>query len=307
MSSTFNCNVDTSPMANQINRVSGSVGAVGSVVTAMQAAVVNAEMKAAQEVCDNVTYGFYMLTINQTSQKMVVLKNQVTTSMTVIQNYMKELNKIQCRMERDYNLISRQYLNIFRRLDDSLQNSIRNLDVALLDLMDTVKKEMGNRRLTNAVNVSTYSSEILPASQMVALTAIKQLSSNLLGELETYIKESQKLQVQIVNFTDPEPLADSKVIYFPVVISEVDSFVSEDSITEVALPSFPEVIKRNGLVVNTFEIQQKISENRWSSYNEEDKEIIKSHFLKLLTGMDKETSDIMQRLFESSPMMGLRR
>ena len=108
--------VDTTPMANRVDRMTTGVISVQSAVHVMEDEIVKSEQDAAKKISSNVTYGFYMLARNQFSQKEIVFNNEVTTNMTMIQNFMKDLHQIKSRMERDYNIISRQYLKLFSRI-----------------------------------------------------------------------------------------------------------------------------------------------------------------------------------------------
>ena len=62
---TFNYTVDTKPMAEEISSVSRHVNVTTGAVVAMQAAVIIAEEKAANHVCNNVNKGFYSLIRSQ--------------------------------------------------------------------------------------------------------------------------------------------------------------------------------------------------------------------------------------------------
>lgn len=55
----FNYTVDTKPMADEMRSVSRHVNATTGAVVAMQTAVIIAEEKAADHVCNNVNKGFY--------------------------------------------------------------------------------------------------------------------------------------------------------------------------------------------------------------------------------------------------------
>ena len=74
---TFNYTVDTKPMADEMRSVSRHVNATTDAVVAMQTAVIIAEEKAADHVCNNVNKGFYSLIRSQISQKMAKLQSEV--------------------------------------------------------------------------------------------------------------------------------------------------------------------------------------------------------------------------------------
>jgi hypothetical protein len=74
---TFKFTVDTKPMAEEIKSVSRHVNGTTGAVVAMQTAVVIAEERAAEHVCNNVNKGFYSLIRSQISQKMAKLQSDV--------------------------------------------------------------------------------------------------------------------------------------------------------------------------------------------------------------------------------------
>ena len=83
----LNFRVDTDPMAYKVSEINSSVLGVGTTVIELQKELINAEIEAAEKVSNNVTYGFYMLTRNQLTQKMVDLENKATNAYVLYQNY----------------------------------------------------------------------------------------------------------------------------------------------------------------------------------------------------------------------------
>lgn len=100
---TFNYTVDTHPMADEISSVSNHLKGTTVAVVAMQTAVVLAEKKAADHVCDNVNKGFYTLMRSQISQKIAKLQSEVDSHLMQLNQQKKQLSAIKSRMERDYN------------------------------------------------------------------------------------------------------------------------------------------------------------------------------------------------------------
>jgi len=72
----FNFTVDTNPMANSIDGVADHVDGTTTAVVAMQTAVVIAEQKGAEKICNNVNFGFYSLIRSQISQKIATHKSK---------------------------------------------------------------------------------------------------------------------------------------------------------------------------------------------------------------------------------------
>ena len=74
--STFNYHIDTQPLAEEMGNVSKNVNLTTGAVVAMQAAVIAAEERASDLVCDNVNRGFYSLIRSQISQKLAKYKSE---------------------------------------------------------------------------------------------------------------------------------------------------------------------------------------------------------------------------------------
>ena len=90
----LNFRVDTDPMAYKVSEINSSVLGVGTTVIELQKELINAEIEAAEKVSNNVTYGFYMLTRNQLTQKLVDFENKATNAYVLYQNYSKDLKQI---------------------------------------------------------------------------------------------------------------------------------------------------------------------------------------------------------------------
>ena len=69
MATLIPCNIDTTPMAAEMQSVSSHVQGTTAAVVTMQSAVIAAENHSANKVCSNVNRGFYTLMCSQISQK----------------------------------------------------------------------------------------------------------------------------------------------------------------------------------------------------------------------------------------------
>ena len=66
----FNFTVDTKPMADSIDGVAHHVDGTTAAVVAMQTAVVIAEQKGAEKICNNVNFGFILLSVHRFLKKL---------------------------------------------------------------------------------------------------------------------------------------------------------------------------------------------------------------------------------------------
>lgn len=294
--------VDTTPMANRVDRMTTGVISVQSAVHVMEEEIVKSEQDAAKKISSNVTYGFYMLARNQFSQKEIVFNNEVTTNMTMIQNFMKDLNQIKSRMERDYNVISRQYLKLFSRIDNSLRSSIKDLDDSLLSIVIDGREEMNARVLNGPGKVISYDGELLPITQLLAVGTIKKKCKSLLQRFKSVIDMNFRLRQQFKEcLEDRSTSGGIKTIFVPVVVIEHDSLVDQTSSLLLAkMPQFPSEIKKHGNDIHTAVLDASSVEDSWINTNTVHLNLVRQEFLNLLKTYDENRRNLMIRLFDQS-------
>ena len=124
----FNFTVDTEPMADSIDGVANHVDGTTAAVVAMQTAVIIAEEKGAERICNNVNYGFYSLIRSQISQKIATHKSKADAKIMELQQQTVSLAAIKSRMEKDYMMLASRYTKLFEGLNKSLRARIFELD-----------------------------------------------------------------------------------------------------------------------------------------------------------------------------------
>ncbi|GHT76494.1 hypothetical protein FACS189463_1690 [Bacteroidia bacterium] len=167
---TFNYTVDTNPMAQEISTVSNHIKGTTTAVVAMQTAVVLAEAKAADHVCNNVNKGFYTLIRSQISQKIAKLQSEVDSHLMQLNAQRKQLLGIKNRMERDYNMISSRYLKLFNGLNQNLKQRVFELDKPTIDFAVREVEKVSNR--------TKYLTATVPVSQLESLAASQKIIEN---------------------------------------------------------------------------------------------------------------------------------
>jgi GMP synthase PP-ATPase subunit len=142
--------VDTSPMARTVDSVNGHVNGVTVAVTAMEAAVIAAERKSSQTICENVDNGFYVLVKSQIGQKAVAAYSEMNSKLGILAQILKALDGIKNQMQADYNMICRRYHKLFQSLNNSLETRIRELDRPAMKIAET-RKRTGKKRIYSPV------------------------------------------------------------------------------------------------------------------------------------------------------------
>ena len=303
----LNFRVDTDPMAYKVSEINSSVLGVGTTVIELQKELINAEIEAAEKVSNNVTYGFYMLTRNQLTQKLVDFENKATNAYVLYQNYSKDLKQIKERMEKDYNLISRQYLKIFKSIENTLNTLVNDLDSALLDITSTSKDVIVERRTSNTSVISNYNSGIIPMTNALSISVVKEKVARIIEESRRYLLDVKELEDKINYVVSAAGVKDKTQIFIPVLVSVEDSFLDNGGlITNMNMPSFPESSSNIKGDIQTKVISSLSNNLKWVDRSPADKSGLDSSFRKIL---EKETDprkkETMMNLFKKATLQKL--
>lgn len=298
----FDVEIGTRPLAEKVDALSASVGAVNMSVMEMTAKLVQAEKMAAENISSNVTYGFYMLTRNQFMQKAITYENEVTTTFMKIQTYSKDLRAIKDRMERDYNTISRQYLKIFRNIDNSLKQSVSDLDKPLMEIVIQGGQKLTDRRVENSVKAASYPADVLPVADAMVIGKLKQRVKGLQHKIFEFIKAGRILNEKMkYNLSSESVSGNGETIYFPVVIIESESRDVQDSyVTELQMPNFPKTYSTQKGPVFSKVVDMKDSGAEWVKGIGFQRELVRSEYMKMISSLSQRKKDLMQRLFDES-------
>jgi len=189
---TFNYTVDTQPMAEEIGSVSNQVKETTSAVVAMQTAIVIAEEKAANHVCDNVNKGFYTLIRSQISQKIAKLQSDIDSHLLQLNHQKKQLMAVKDRMERDYNMISNRYLKLFNSLNTNLKQRVFELDKPTIDFAVKEVEKGSNRTKYLTASVPIIQLESLAISQKIIASNLKFRGLNVINTMTRFLVEMNK-------------------------------------------------------------------------------------------------------------------
>jgi hypothetical protein len=288
---TFNYTVDTQPMAAEIHSVSNHVKGTTSAVVSMQAAVLLAEAKAANHVCDNVNKGFYTLIRSQISQKIAKLNSDVDSHLMQLNQQQKQLLAVKERMQRDYNMISIRYSKLFNGLNQNLKQRVFELDKPVIDFADREAEKLFNRTKYLTATVPVSQLESLAASQKIIASNVKFRGLKVINSMTRFLAEMFEQK----KLTDRVLLADNfKVenafLSLPVVITECnfDKFDNKNidiTVNNVDLNKQAQSSIKNAVAANVDNLQ-------WQQEKEINKEV-KSEFSKYLS-----SSNTSQRVKE---------
>ncbi|MFZ4546363.1 MAG: hypothetical protein ACOYN4_02955 [Bacteroidales bacterium] len=218
---TFNYTVDTQPMADEMSSVSRHVNVTTVAVVAMQTAVIAAESRAADHVCDNVNKGFYSLIRSQISQKLAKFQSEVESNVMQLTQQKKALLSIKSRMERDYNMIAKRYSKLFNGLNANLKNRIFELDKPTIDFASKELGKVSNRTKYLTATIPITQLESISTSQQIIASNIKHRGLNVINSMAWFIHEmnlQKKLTDEIL--INDIGIPKSGTSYIPVVVYE---------------------------------------------------------------------------------------
>ena len=220
---SFSYTVDTTPMAQELGNVSNQLKATATAVTAMKAAVVLAEEKAADRVCENVNKSFFTLIRSQISQKIAKLHSEVNSQLMQLNRQRKQLMALKARMERDYNMISSRYLKLFNGLDSNLKQRIFERDKPAIDLALREAERLSNRMKYLTATVPVSQLESLSTSQKIVASNLKFRGMKAIVSISGFLSAAdaqKRLADGIVISTDSRANSKGAVLFVPVAVSE---------------------------------------------------------------------------------------
>ncbi len=296
---SFNYTVDTKPMADEMRSVSRHVNATTGAVVAMQTAVIIAEEKAADHVCNNVNKGFYSLIRSQISQKMAKLQSEVDSHLMQLVQQKNALLSIKNRMHKDYNMISSRYIKLFNGLNSNLKQRVFELDKPTIDFAVKEVDKVSNRTkyLTSTIPIAQL--ESLVASQKIVASNVKYRGLNVIKSMRSFLFDmntQKKLTDQIL--INDGRYTETATVYIPIVICEcnrdkTDSAI-EITVSDVELDNISKSAMKNAAFAELNQIE-------WQPKGTPNTEV-KSEFSKMVSSSSKSqrVKDMATKLFQSN-------
>lgn len=294
----FDFVVDTNPMADSVNSISGHVNATTAAVVAMQAAVIASEQQAAKEICANVDAGFYNLIRSQISMKLATCFTEMNAKLALHMEYAKALAKSKDRMENDYHRLRREYSKMFHGIDAALENRVAQLDKPAVSLADTRKKVILGKFTRDVPESLTLSQETKLTEQQIISARLKSKTSRSLRFLGNKFHENIEYSALMDSLMDKKPADKEYEEYIPVVYSSEQSMLMSDSyVMQLYFPEYLSDPVKNSIGLNILNQIDSLKEVQAS--DAEKKEISVSFYdMASKTPMDERTSRVMMELFE---------
>jgi hypothetical protein len=296
---TFNYTVDTKPMADEIKSVSRHVNATTGAVVAMQTAVILAEEKAANHVCNNVNKGFYSLIRSQISQKMAKLQSEVDSHLMQLVQQKNALLGIKNRMQKDYNMIARRYLKLFNGLNANLKQRVFELDKPTIDFAIKEVDKVSNRTKYLTATIPITQLESLVASQKIVASNVKNRGLNVINSMRGFLFEmnAQKKLTDKILINDGR-YSETAAIYIPVILCECNRDKNDTGVEITVSDVELDNISKSAIKNIAFDELNHIEWQASSTPNTE----VKSEFSKFISSSSKSqrVKDMTMKLFQSS-------
>jgi hypothetical protein len=297
---SFSYTVDTKPMADEIGKVSNHVNATTGAVVAMKTAVILAEEKAANLVCNNVNKGFYSLIRSQISQKTAKLQSDVDSHLIQLNQQKKALLAIKFRMQRDFNMISNRYLKLFNGLNSNLKQRIFELDKPTIDFAVKEIDKVSNRTKYLTASVCVNQSESITSSQKILASSVKHKGAKVIESIRSFLSEmnTQKLLTDKILINDHRYTTDAKAL-IPVVIFETNSDNTNNKNIDIKITD--SVLSQSIKQTIENKVYNSINNFNWIKQNSTDKELL-SEFSKLndSSSSSKRVKELTIKLFQTS-------
>ena len=295
--------VDTSPIAQTMDSIKAHVIGVTAAVTAMEAAVIASERQASKLISENVDNGFFQLVKSQISQKSVAAYSEMTSKEAILFQLAKALERVKVQMEADYNMIRKRYNKLFLSLNRMLETRVKELDRPAMRMAEIKKSIVFDKLKDDSALLLSAADETISMAQTAANGKLKQKTFSAMKTLYDYSTERESYNTKLDNILQNKPLSEGKdgdFCFIPVIFNSVESFLSENALTEaVYLPRSDAWQNTTPVIAKITQVKDDLS---WKETSAEEKELIKKEYYILCEkeGNDKRIQAEMVRLFENS-------
>ena len=294
---TFDCLVDTNPMAASVDAVSAHVKGTTAAVVAMEAAVIAAEKESADRICNNVDKGFFCLIKSQITTKMSQRFSDLNSKFLTLAQLSKSLNEKKDRMENDVARLRGSYYKTFHSIDKSLEHRVYELDKDAAALAQIRNNLITGKLLKKVPEVMCFESESSNTSQMAFTARIKSKTSKALSNLGTSIIEKNSYKSQLSSILSDKALEQDVKEYIPVLLAKEESlFIENSKVCQIYIPEEVEKGTRDSMETLMLKAFDSIP---FEEKSEQEKHEIKKEFIGYVNHCDSETRirDTIMKLY----------
>lgn len=295
----FNITVDTQPMANSIDTVNSNVRNVTSSVVAMQTAVVLAQEEASDRICRNVDEGFFILMKSQFDQKIAAVSSKMLSTMQLMETFKDDIDKIMVIMQDDYERIKSRYTKHFSSLDKALETRIHELDKKAYEISRNYKMNQFKSG-SEIIKTICYNDDTQLVNVKEVSATVKSKSVKSIGVMANDVIEQLKYSKSVKDILKEIKFEEPKDEYVPVIFTETDSMMSENSSVKNVYTSSEAEFSKNSKYLN--QLKESSNNFAWKNVKDEEFEPIKNSFQQKVSNQisDERVAKEMLRLFAES-------
>ena len=214
-----NVNVDTTPFDNSVNRCGDHVGALTGSIIGFKTANVASKIDNEKQIVNCVTSGFSSLIEQHLSLQNVGFEAKMHTLAGELMQQCKDLADKHKVMNKDYNQIKSQYVNLFEDITKDFNNRIKQLIKPCFDFVSQVRQEQNRRIETSLLSVATTTGKESDTARIaIQASKMKSNAENLISTAGGYIKGNKSLSIAKDIFCIDTEESDI-VCYAPVIIA----------------------------------------------------------------------------------------
>ena len=295
----FNITVDTQPMADSLDYVNSNVRDVTNSVVAMQSAVVIAQQRASEQICQNVDTGFFLLMKSQFDQKIAAVSSKMLSTMQLMETFKGDIDKIMVIMQDDYERIKARYFKHFSSLDKALETRIHELDKRAYEISRNYKMSQFKTG-SEVIKAICYSNDTQMVNVKQTNATVKSKSTKSIGVMAENVIEQMKYSDSVQSILKEIEFEKPSEEYVPVIFSETDSMMSEDSSVKNIVTSTEAAFSVNSKYLT--QLKEKSESFSWKDINDTEFEPIKRSFQQKVNAeiSDERVAREMLRLFDES-------
>lgn len=292
----FNITVDTRPMAQSIDHVNSNICDVTSSVVAMQSAVVLAQQRAAEQICNNVDAGFFILMKSQFDQKIAAVSSKMLSTMQLMESFKNDIDKIMVIMQDDYDRIKSRYFKHFSSLDKALETRIHELDKRAYEISRNYSMSQFKSG-GEIVKTICYSDDTQMVNVQQANAIVKNKSAKSISVMAEDIIEQLRYSDSVQSILKDVHSDKSDDEYVPVIFVETDSIMSADTSVKDVFTSSEASFSTNSKYLN--QLKENSDQFSWKEVNDKEFEPIKNSFQQKVNTeiSDERVAREMLRLF----------
>lgn len=305
----FNFTVDTQEMAHTMSQVAPHVDGTTAAVVSMQTAVIIAERKASEKICDNVNRGFFGLIRSQISQKLAMYKSQIDAKLMELLYQSKELSSIKGRMERDFQMITSRYMKLFRSLDAALFTRVHELEKPLIEFARRDVQQLQNRAISLQAIIPIHQLESISTAQSMAISQTKASTTRAIGAVGGFIGEAKHQKTLVDSMLVSRAQVDESILHLPMAFVECDNSRNTQTQWHFFYPANNDSTTRK----ISAQVEQDLISNpgniQWVTPSDDIKQRVTSRFNKLVdsTVMSQRAKLFTAKLFVASGWLVARR